>query len=624
MSVKSYWYINYYKQIYANSPAYGGWKASGGDTFRIALCPPSPAYTPNQDTQAVLNDIVQVVGQGYIAGGQVLTGKTISVATGALVMEANPVSWAGCVFTARYAVIYDDSNTGALNKQLLRWIDFEQDIQLAGQTLTLTFNGAGSVVITPPADVTPPQLTDASIDGPTLTLSYSEQLDTTSVPTTGAYTVTVNGTAVTLSTVSVSSLQVSLTLATAVVSADVVLISYIAPLSGMVRDLAFNPAAGFTNTSVFNTTTPPPPPPPPPDVTPPVVTITSPLNGATISDTIAVDVTATDANGVVSVVLYVDGVSFSTDTSSPYSFGLDTKTLVNGAHTLVARAIDPSGNIGISSTINVTVSNVLPPPPDTTAPSVSITSPLPNAYLSGTFTIAVSATDNVGVVSATLFVDSVSQGVDPTQPYSFALNTTLFTDTIHTLVVTAIDAAGNVGTSVSVPVNIDNTAPVMTSPLVNGASLVLNYNETLNAASVPLASAFVVKTDGSTRTVNSVSISGVQVLITLAVAVIAANVVTVSYTAPTGTGATPIEDRAGNNAANLVNQAVSNVTPGDSTPPTISSLTVNGATLIVQYNENLDVTSVPATSAFACLVNGSARSIGSVTISGRNVTLTLV
>src|SRR5258705_13111439 len=141
MTVKSYWYINYYKQIYANSPAYGGWKASGGDSFKIALCPPS--YVPNQDTHAVLNDITQVTGQGYTAGGQVLTGKTISVATGVLVMEADPATWAGCVFTVRYAVIYDDTNASPLSKQLVRWIDFGQNLQLAGDTIKITFNGAG-------------------------------------------------------------------------------------------------------------------------------------------------------------------------------------------------------------------------------------------------------------------------------------------------------------------------------------------------------------------------------------------------------------------------------------------------------------------------------------------------
>src|SRR4030095_8538406 len=216
MSVKSYWYTQYFKQVFANSPAYGGWKASGGDTFRIALCP--PAYVPNQDIHTSYNDIIEVSGQGYTQGGQVLTGKTISAASGALVLGANPVSWAGCVFTVRRAVVYDDSNTGSLYKQLVRWIDFEQDIQLAGDTILLTFDGAGEIIITPPADSTPPSLSGASIDGPTLVLDYDETLDTASVPATSAYTVLVNSVPRTVNSVAVASDKVVLTLATAVVA----------------------------------------------------------------------------------------------------------------------------------------------------------------------------------------------------------------------------------------------------------------------------------------------------------------------------------------------------------------------------------------------------------------------
>jgi uncharacterized repeat protein (TIGR02059 family) len=618
MSVKSYWYVNYYKQIFANSPAYGGWKASGGDSFKIALCP--PAYVPNQDTHISYNDILEVSGQGYQSGGQVLTGKTISTASGALVLGANPVSWAGCVFTVRRAVIYDDSNTGSLNKQLVRWIDFEQDIQLAGDTILLTFDGAGEIIITPPADSTPPVLSFATIDGPTLVLGYNEILDTTSVPATLAYTVLVNGVPATVSSVAVASTKVVLILATAVVSADIVLITYVVPVTGYIRDLAFNPAVALSSFGVTNLTTPPPPDPPPPDVTPPVVAITFPADLATISNTITVTVTATDVNGVVSTVLYVDGVSFSTDTSSPYSFGLDTTSLTNGAHTLIARAIDPNGNIGVSATVNVTVSNVVVPPPDTISPTVSITSPLAGAFLAGTFTVAVTASDNVGVVSTTLFVNGVSQGVDPSQPYSFSLNTTLFSDGSKSLVATATDAATNTGTSSTVSVVFDNTAPALSIATVNGATLTLNYSESLNTASVPLTSAFVVKTDGNTRTLNSVSVSGSQVLLTLAVAVFAANSVTVSYTA----GATPIEDRAGNNAANLTNNAVINQTPGDTLAPTITALDVNGATLTIQYSETLDPGSVPATSAFLINVTPAVDpTVTLVVISGRNVTLTL-
>lgn len=617
--VKAYWYIQYFKQIWQNSPTYGGWRASGGDTFRIELM--SAAYVPNQDTHAVRNDLFgEVIGQGYQAGGQILTNKTISVSAGALTLGADPVIWTGCQFSTRWAVIYDDTNSSIAQKQVVRFIDFGQEFNLSGDTFKITFDGQGAIIdVTPPSDIDPPILEGSFADGPLISLVYNELLDTGSVPAPGDFTVLVNAAPVAVSTVAITSGTVNLTLATPIVAADAVTLSYAVPTSGKIQDLAFNPAVAISSLDIDNVTTPEPPDPPPVDVTPPVVAITFPAEAAVVSDTITVTATATDANGIVSVVLYVDGAAFSTDTSSPYSFDVDTTTLSNGAHTLQAKAKDPNGNEGSSVVVNITVSNVTPPPVDTTPPVVTITSPLTGAFLAGTFTVAANVTDNVGVVSATLFVDDVSQGVDASQPYSFSLNTTLLNDGVHILDVRASDLAGNLGVSADVLITVDNTIPVLSTASINGASLTLLYNEPLNVSSVPSTSAFVVTTDGNNRSLTSVSVTGSQVFITLAVPVLAANVVVISYTA----GASPIEDRAGNNAANLVGRAVTNLTPGDTSPPTISSLTVNAASLVVQYSENLDPNSIPATSAFGILVNGVTRSVNSVTISGRNVTLTL-
>jgi hypothetical protein len=94
-----------------------------------------------------------------------------------------------------------------------------------------------------------------------------------------------------------------------------------------------------------------------PDTTPPAVSITSPANNATIFNTQAINATATDAVGVTKVELYIDGQLKGTDTSSPYSFSIDTKTLSNATHTIQTKAYDSAGNIGNSATITVTVKN---------------------------------------------------------------------------------------------------------------------------------------------------------------------------------------------------------------------------------------------------------------------------
>ena len=175
----------------------------------------------------------------------------------------------------------------------------------------------------------------------------------------------------------------------------------------------------------------------------------------------------------------------------------------------------------------------------------------------------------------------------------------------------------------------DATAPALSTAAVNGASLTLTYNEALDANSVPASGAFTVTVAGSTRALantNPVAISSSAVTLTLASAVTAGQTVTVGYTAPT---TNPIRDAAGNNAGNLTNRSVTNNTPGDTrdtTAPRLSTATVNGATLVLTYNEALDTGSRPAASAFTVTVAGSTQALANtnpVAISGSAVTLTL-
>jgi thermitase len=96
---------------------------------------------------------------------------------------------------------------------------------------------------------------------------------------------------------------------------------------------------------------------PPADTTSPSVAMTAPVDGATVSGTAVVDVTADDNVGVVKVDLYVDSVYFASDTTVPYSFAWDTTALSEGPHTLQATAADAAGNVAGTPAISVTVSN---------------------------------------------------------------------------------------------------------------------------------------------------------------------------------------------------------------------------------------------------------------------------
>ncbi|MCH6559646.1 hypothetical protein IH799_04740, partial [candidate division KSB1 bacterium] len=61
----------------------------------------------------------------------------------------------------------------------------------------------------------------------------------------------------------------------------------------------------------------------------------------------------------------------------------------------------------------------------------------------------------------------------------------------------------------------DSTAPVLQTATVSGTSLVLTYDEALNAASDPATGAFSVGTDGAAQAVTAVDASGSTVTLTL-------------------------------------------------------------------------------------------------------------
>jgi hypothetical protein len=91
------------------------------------------------------------------------------------------------------------------------------------------------------------------------------------------------------------------------------------------------------------------------DYTSPIVSITSPAAG-TVSGVVTYAASASDNERVSSVTLYLNGAQLATFSSPPYSTSWNTYTVSNGTHTLVARAIDPSGNWS-DSAVTVTVSN---------------------------------------------------------------------------------------------------------------------------------------------------------------------------------------------------------------------------------------------------------------------------
>src|SRR5579864_7187977 len=203
---------------------------------------------------------------------------------------------------------------------------------------------------------------------------------------------------------------------------------------------------------------------PPPDTTPPTVSITSPGGGATVSATVTVAANASDNVGVAGVQFLLDGTNLGAeDTAAPYAVSWNTVGAANGSHTLTAIARDAAGNRTTSAGVTVTVSNA--PPPDTTPPTVSITSPGGGATVSGTVSVTANASDNVGVAGVQFLLDGTNLGAEDTAaPYTASWNTTGAANGSHTLTAVARDAAGNRTTSAAVTVTVSNAPPPDTTP----------------------------------------------------------------------------------------------------------------------------------------------------------------
>ena len=112
------------------------------------------------------------------------------------------------------------------------------------------------------------------------------------------------------------------------------------------------------------------------------------------------------------------------------------------------------------------------------------------------------------------------------------------------------------------------TAPVYVSSSVENATPTkLNIVYSLSLANtVPAASAFSVTVNSASRTVNSVAVSGTNVVLTLSSAVIYGDAVKLSYTKPSSN---PLQTSAGGQAASFSTQTVANNVQLGNSPPVV-------------------------------------------------------
>ncbi|HAM39375.1 MAG TPA: hypothetical protein DCP53_08305, partial [Elusimicrobia bacterium] len=143
--------------------------------------------------------------------------------------------------------------------------------------------------------------------------------------------------------------------------------------------------------------------PPPPVDNPPTVSITAPNNNEVISGIVTISGTATDDKGLTTVKFYINNAEKQTLNAPPYIYVWNTVSEQDGNYTIKLVATDTISQ-STSTQISVTVSN---PIPDTKAPTVAITAPTANATISGSVTIAGTASDESGIKSVAHYINNV-------------------------------------------------------------------------------------------------------------------------------------------------------------------------------------------------------------------------
>ena len=531
----------------------------------------------------------------------------------------------------------------------------------------------------------PPALEGATAHPGWLTLTFDERLDGNSVPAGSAFTVTVNGSAVSLADVDpvvVSGETVTLVLASTLASTDVVTVSYTKPSGSPLRGVD-GAVESFSTRSVTN-----------------LVGEESSVSQAAITSTPA-DGEAYAAGETIQVSLtFTEAVNVDTTGGTPrlkiklapdngekwadYASGSGTTTLAfdytvvepdrsTRGVAVLRDALELNGGairstaaqkdahlwypgLGHDPDHMVDWHGSAPGVPWVTGVAISSDPGDDDTYALGD-TIEVTATFSEAVtVDTTNGTPRLKIKMDPGYGEKWAnyasgsgTNTLVFaytvvdpnrsTQGVAVLGNTLELNGGTIRSTATTPVNahlryegldhdpnhkVNGTTPTLRSASVDGTRLVLTYDEALDEDSAPAASAFTVKVNESPVSLadaDPVAVRGVAVILTLAAAVGAGDTVTVSYAKPAGAADPKLRDAAGNEAASFTNQAAG----PDTTQPRLVRGEIDGVVLTQFYNEALDEITVPPANAFRVNL---AWTLGFVTptkvqVSGNTAVLTL-
>ncbi|MBW2992194.1 PGF-pre-PGF domain-containing protein [Candidatus Woesearchaeota archaeon] len=195
----------------------------------------------------------------------------------------------------------------------------------------------------------------------------------------------------------------------------------------------------------------------------------SPANGANVSGTMIINVSASDATlEVDTILIYLDGSINQTCTSSPCSSTINTTTLADGSHNFTAVANDTLGNTNSSLAIRViTVEN---------NPSVSFNTPSSGSWHNADFVLNVTVTGSPITVNYRLENASDSSVVigwtNMSNPSGNNWNATVDVSAVdnwnnYTIRINATGALGNSNDTETIIIGIDDVPPYNVSVSCN-------------------------------------------------------------------------------------------------------------------------------------------------------------
>ena len=481
----------------------------------------------------------------------------------------------------------------------------------------------------------------ASVDGDTLTITLSSQVDASSAVDASDFTVSAGGSTLTIDSASVAGTTLTLTLDAAVRDPDcdssVVTVSYSQSGSSIIS--SGTELADFTDLSVTNLT----------DDPPAIASLETDLTGGNILVTFCeaiADISYRWSNFSAFTVLADGDERTVSDLITPSSsvgrleIRLGTSDAIEEGETVTV-AYDQSqgdasypledldqGNRPVESWSAQSVTNSVDRPPTLTSVSalydivtLTFSEALDEDSVPGQAAFLIGGVQHVpGVAGVSISGATVTLTMDNVLHNRNSPTYTLRYTKPDQSPLRQTDGAHDVASISSFLFNstTPTAKPVVSAATVDGSTLQITFDLPLKA--VAPAGAFTVNGQPGV-TVNTTSFSGSVVTLVLSPAVTAGSTITVSYTKP---GSPPrVEGRNAVDADSFTDQTVTNNTVAPIPEFSSAEVSADGATLTITFSLDLDESAANLPAGSTVSLSGTSASIASLTIAGSSVSLSL-